>query len=89
MPTEIEKLKSANSENLWITRISAAAKLNGTSYSRFMGALAKSPIELDRKVLSDMAIHDPDAFHWFSQQSLASSSGPVTFVAIFFATIDC
>ena len=47
---------------LWITRISAASKMNGVSYSKFIGALGKSGIELDRKVLSDMAIFDPKAF---------------------------
>lgn len=47
---------------LWITRISAAAKMNGVSYSKFMGALLKSEIDLDRKVLADMAIFDPKGF---------------------------
>ena len=47
---------------LWIQRINAAARLNGISYSTLMGALKKANIELDRKVLSDMAIHDSVAF---------------------------
>ncbi len=47
---------------LWIVRISAAAKLNGTSYSKFMGALKKANVEMDRKVLANMAILDPTAF---------------------------
>jgi large subunit ribosomal protein L20 len=47
---------------LWIQRINAAARLNGISYSTLMGALKKANIELDRKVLSDMAIHDAVAF---------------------------
>jgi large subunit ribosomal protein L20 len=47
---------------LWITRISAAAKLNGTSYSKFMGGLKKAGVEMDRKALSNMAILDPNAF---------------------------
>ena len=47
---------------LWITRISAAAKQNGTSYSKLMGGLNKAGVELDRKVLSNMAILDPNAF---------------------------
>ena len=62
------KTKKREFRKLWITRIAAAAKLNGTSYSRFMGALIKSPIDLDRKVLSDMAIHDPAAFSGLVQQ---------------------
>jgi large subunit ribosomal protein L20 len=47
---------------LWIIRISAAVKQHGVSYSRFIGALKKANIGLDRKVLSEMAIHDPDRF---------------------------
>lgn len=47
---------------LWIQRINAAARLNGTSYSLLMGALRKANIVLDRKVLSDLAIHDAPAF---------------------------
>ncbi|HDL98233.1 MAG TPA: 50S ribosomal protein L20, partial [Desulfobacteraceae bacterium] len=43
-------------------RIGAAAKLNGTSYSRLIGGLSKADIELDRKVLSHLAIVDPNAF---------------------------
>jgi large subunit ribosomal protein L20 len=56
------KQKKRHFRSLWITRISAAAKLNGVSYSRLMGALIKAEIGLDRKVLSDMAILDPAAF---------------------------
>jgi len=47
---------------LWITRLSAAAKLNGTNYSRLIHALKEANIELDRKVLSNLAIVDPAAF---------------------------
>jgi large subunit ribosomal protein L20 len=47
---------------LWIARINAAARTNGMSYSRLMGALRKSDVGLNRKVLSDLAIHDPAAF---------------------------
>lgn len=47
---------------LWITRINAGARLSGMSYSSFMNGLKKAGIELDRKVLSDMAINDPAAF---------------------------
>lgn len=54
--------KKREIRRLWITRINAAARLNGLSYSRFMNGLKKAGITLDRKVLSDMAITDPDAF---------------------------
>jgi len=48
--------------NLWITRINAAARQNGLSYSKLMGGLHKAGVELDRKVLADMAVNDPIAF---------------------------
>lgn len=51
-----------NFRSLWIARITAAAKMNGTSYSRLIGGLKKAEIELDRKVLSNLAIVDPNAF---------------------------
>ena len=54
--------KKRDFRRLWITRISAAAKHNGTSYSQLMGGLNKAGVELDRKVLSNMAIFDPNGF---------------------------
>ena len=47
---------------LWIARINAASRSHGVTYSRFMAGLKKAHIEIDRKVLSDMAIHDPAGF---------------------------
>ncbi|AXJ01015.1 LSU ribosomal protein L20P [Cyclonatronum proteinivorum] len=47
---------------LWIIRINAAARLNGVSYSRLMGALKKHNIEIDRKILADLAVHEPQTF---------------------------
>ena len=47
---------------LWITRINAAARINGMSYSRFMNGLLKAGITLDRKVLADIAVHDAAGF---------------------------
>lgn len=47
---------------LWITRLSAAVKARGLSYSKFIAGLKKEKIELDRKVLSDIAINDPEGF---------------------------
>ena len=47
---------------LWITRINAAARANGLSYSVFMNGLKRSGLELDRKVLADIAVNDPTAF---------------------------
>lgn len=47
---------------LWIIRINAAARINGVSYSRLMGALKKHNIEIDRKILADLAVHEPETF---------------------------
>jgi len=47
---------------LWITRINAAARLNGLSYSRFMHGLARAGIEIDRKILAELAVRDAKAF---------------------------
>ena len=56
------KQKKRDFRRLWITRISAACKLNGTNYSSFMNGLKKAGITLNRKVLSEIAISDPAAF---------------------------
>ena len=56
------KQKKRNFRSLWITRINAAARINGMSYSRFMNGLLKSGITLDRKVLADIAVHDATGF---------------------------
>ena len=56
------KQKKRNFRSLWITRINAAARINGLSYSRFMNGLLKAGITLDRKVLADIAVHDAAAF---------------------------
>jgi len=56
------RVKKREFRQLWIARINAAAKQNGTNYSRLMNGLTKHSIELDRKVLSNLAIVDPSAF---------------------------
>lgn len=56
------RTKKRNFRSLWITRIGAAAKMNGTSYSRLISGMKKADIALDRKVLSNLAIVDPKAF---------------------------
>ena len=48
--------------SLWIQRINAAARINGMSYSQLMGALSKAGIEINRKVLADLAMNNPEAF---------------------------
>ena len=54
--------KKREIRRLWITRINAAARINGLSYSVFMNGLKKAGVELDRKVLADMAVNDAAAF---------------------------
>ncbi|MCK4739530.1 MAG: 50S ribosomal protein L20 [Deltaproteobacteria bacterium] len=56
------RLKKRDMRRLWITRISAAARLNGMSYSRLIDGLNKAEVGLDRKILSEMATNDPSAF---------------------------
>ena len=56
------KLKKRDFRKLWIQRINAAARMNGISYSRLMNGLKLSGIEVNRKMLSEMAIHDPEGF---------------------------
>ncbi len=59
---EGRKQKKRNFRSLWITRINAGARQHGMSYSQFMGLVNKSEMELNRKVLADLAMNHPDAF---------------------------
>ena len=54
--------KKRDFRRLWVTRISAAAKLNGVSYSKLVGGLKKAGIQLDRKILAELAVSDPGGF---------------------------
>jgi large subunit ribosomal protein L20 len=54
---------------LWITRISAGARMNGMPYNRFIEGLHKANIELDRKILADLAISDPSSFTFIVQKA--------------------
>lgn len=56
------KQKKRNFRSLWIQRINAGAREHGLSYSKFMGEIAKNNIQLNRKVLADLAMNHPDAF---------------------------
>lgn len=56
------RLRKRDFRRLWITRINAAARTNGTSYSRLMHGLKGASVALDRKILSDLAVADPQAF---------------------------
>jgi len=57
---------------LWIARINAAARLNGLSYSRFINGLKKAEIEIDRKVLADLAVFEPQVFTAITEKAKAS-----------------
>src|SRR5208282_4203829 len=63
------KQKKRQYRSLWIVRINAAAKLNGLSYSQFIHGLKVAGIELDRKILADIAVHDADTFRRFADRA--------------------
>jgi large subunit ribosomal protein L20 len=67
--------KKGQFRRLWITRIGAGARQYGMSYSTFMHGLKEAGIELDRKVLADMAIHDPQAFGQLVETVRGGSGG--------------
>ncbi len=64
--------KKRDFRKLWIARINAAAKMNGMNYSRFMYGLKKSGITMNRKMLSEMAIHEPAAFTALCEKAKAA-----------------
>lgn len=66
---EHRRLIKRDYRRLWITRISAACKQRGLSYSRFMNALKLANIDLNRKMLSEIAIHDPEGFDKIVEQT--------------------
>lgn len=66
------KQKKRNFRRMWIARISAAAKMNGMNYSRFMNGLKKANIDINRKMLSEIAIADPAAFTALVEQAKAA-----------------
>ncbi len=59
---------------LWITRINAAARQNGMSYSQLMHGLALAGVELDRKILADIAVRDPETFRRFTERAREASA---------------
>jgi large subunit ribosomal protein L20 len=63
------KQRKRQFRSLWIVRIGAAAKLNGMSYNQFIHGLKKAGVELDRKILADLAVNDPAGFASLAQQA--------------------
>lgn len=68
------RVKKREFRRLWIQRINAGARLHGLTYSKFMNGLLKAGIELDRKVLSDIAIREPEAFKALVEQAQTALS---------------
>ena len=68
------KQRKRQFRSLWIVRIGAAAKLNGLSYSVFINGLKKAGIELDRKILADLAVHDPAGFTALCKQAQSATA---------------
>ena len=64
--------RKGDMRRLWIQRINAAARLNGTTYSRLIHALNQANIEIDRKVLAELALHDPDGFRAVVERAQAA-----------------
>lgn len=64
--------KKRDFRRLWIVRINAAAHLNGMNYSTFMNGLSKAGIEVDRKILADLAVHDETAFTALAEKARAA-----------------
>jgi large subunit ribosomal protein L20 len=65
------RTKKRNFRQLWIARINAAARLHGTTYSRLIAGLSKKQIDINRKVLADLAVNNPDAFEEVVKFALA------------------
>lgn len=66
------RAKKRNFRSLWIQRINAAAREQGLTYGRFINGLALAGIEVDRKVLADLAVHEPEAFNALVAQAKAA-----------------
>ena len=68
------KLRKRNFRALWIQRINAAVREHGLTYSRFISGLAAAGIEVDRKVMADLAVREPEAFKALVDQAIAAAS---------------
>ena len=67
--------RKAQFRRLWITRINAGVRPHGISYSRFISGLKAAGVEVDRKILADLAVHDPGAFAQLVETAKASAGG--------------
>ncbi len=71
LATEHRRLKKSEYRSLWIVRLSAACRMNGLAYNRFIEGLTKAGIGLNRKMLSEIAIRDPEGFKFIVEQAKA------------------
>jgi large subunit ribosomal protein L20 len=69
------KQRKRHFRSLWIARINAAARINGMSYSRFISGLKQAEIDIDRKMLAEMAVNDSDGFKKLAEAARAASEG--------------
>jgi len=69
LATEHRKVRKREFRRLWITRINLAVRAEGMTYSRFIEGLTKAGVEVNRKMLSEIAIHDPEGFKGFITQA--------------------
>ncbi len=76
------RARKGDFRKLWIQRINAAARLNGTNYSRLIAGLRRAGVEVDRKVLSDLAVSDPGAFSRLVGLASTSGGGPASAGAV-------
>ncbi|MEO0574754.1 MAG: 50S ribosomal protein L20 [Pseudomonadota bacterium] len=65
------RVRKREFRRLWIARINAAARINGLSYSRMMNGLSRAEIDIDRKMLADLAVHQPESFAALAEQAKA------------------
>jgi large subunit ribosomal protein L20 len=72
LATKHRKLKKRDYRSLWVARVSAACRRNGVTYSRFIEGLTKAEVDLNRKMLSEIAIHDPAGFTFIVEQAKAA-----------------
>jgi large subunit ribosomal protein L20 len=73
--TRDRRAKKRDFRTLWILRLNAAAREHGLTYSRFIGGLAKAGIEIDRKILADLAFREPAAFQAILEKVKAATAG--------------
>ena len=76
--TRDRKQRKRQMRELWIVRINAAARQNGMTYGQFISGLKRADIQIDRKILADLAVSDPGAFGRIAEQAKAALAEPVS-----------